>query len=118
MSAQNAALEALLKRRQMLADLQAVVAECCCLWPTTKYRNGDGHHDDCPAHRPLGARSERTFREDVACLSCGRAGVFTENGRCSACVRGEGEGQPRGGSRNQGPSLPSPPLPGRSTSDG
>lgn len=47
------------ERRRMLADLRRVVRVCECEWPIVKYRNGDGHHDECPAHRPLGAaRSE------------------------------------------------------------
>lgn len=45
-------------RRKMLADLRRVVRLCTCEWPLTKYRNGDGHHDECPAHVPLTLRAD------------------------------------------------------------
>lgn len=36
-------------RKAMLANLRRVVRDCTCEWPLAKYRNGHGHHPDCPA---------------------------------------------------------------------
>ena len=48
------------KRKVMLADLRRVVRLCTCEWPLTVYRNGDGHHSECPAHRSIGELIERS----------------------------------------------------------
>jgi hypothetical protein len=42
-------------RKRMLRNLTLTVEACQCEWPLQKYRNGDGHRADCPAHYPLGA---------------------------------------------------------------
>lgn len=39
------------RRKAMLADLRRVVKLCVCEWPITVYRNGDGHHHECPVHQ-------------------------------------------------------------------
>lgn len=62
---------------------------CCCEWPTVRYRNGSGHHGDCPVHQewlerggshpvPVGSKrpAEKT-PDDVAKVdvkSCQRCG--------------------------------------------
>ena len=51
--------EARIKREQIVAELRRVVRLCNCRWPLVKYRNGDGHHETCPAHLPLAARFDR-----------------------------------------------------------
>lgn len=43
-------------RQLMLERLTKLVEQCNCLWPIVKYRNGDGHADNCPAHVPLGSK--------------------------------------------------------------
>lgn len=42
-------VEAKRARKAMLADLRSVVSLCTCEWPLTRYRNGHGHHPECPA---------------------------------------------------------------------
>lgn len=49
-------LEAKARRTAMLANLRRVVRLCNCAWPIQTYRNGDGHHPECPAHVKIGAQ--------------------------------------------------------------
>ncbi|HVM07164.1 MAG TPA: hypothetical protein VM345_01775 [Acidimicrobiales bacterium] len=43
------------ERQERIKKMRA----CECGWPITRYRNGDGHHPECPAHQPdFGERSE------------------------------------------------------------
>lgn len=34
-------------------EMLVTIANCECAWPVVQLRNGDGHADDCPAHREL-----------------------------------------------------------------
>lgn len=46
----EAALQAAAKiRKERIAEMRHVVKTCNCEWPLTVYRNGHGHHPDCPA---------------------------------------------------------------------
>jgi hypothetical protein len=40
-------------RKRRLKELRKVVELCNCTWPLDVMRNGDGHADNCPAHKPL-----------------------------------------------------------------
>jgi hypothetical protein len=37
------------ERRRIIEQLEA----CTCEYPLVRYRNGDGHRSDCPAHTEL-----------------------------------------------------------------
>ena len=56
--------DAAVVRKAMLANLRRVVKLCACDWPITTYRNGHGHHPDCPAAdtaRPAGLNLAERF---------------------------------------------------------
>lgn len=38
------------KREEHVKSAQLVFDTCACAWPIVTYRNGTGHHPECPRH--------------------------------------------------------------------
>lgn len=61
--------EAAKERKRRLKALRKVVEMCNCTWPLDVMRNGDGHADDCPAHKPLTSKEASVPATPVSTLS-------------------------------------------------
>ena len=53
------AFAAWLLKRVEIRHLGGKPLDCACSWPGTRYRNGSGHHTECPAHQRWMERFER-----------------------------------------------------------